>query len=790
MKHYFIATCVVLLAMSCSDDSNKDPLPVPPAPPVETTLTLTIPGFRSASETTRAGVHEEQIDEIDVLLFRSVSGTERVAAMLQVPAAALHSTDIPGEAKLTTNIPAGEYSRLALVVNAHKELTASGITATSPGSPYADLRNVQTSGRYGNLGFGPDKTIAMYGEYHPAGGIKIEADMPKVFPGTVGLIRSMARVDFVNQEASPDFEPKAVFFNNAAENGAVYVEPTAYGVDLDEGNSGNAYLSPTLPASGLTPAPGSDGSNGLFFEWDLSNRTYYLYEQPASGPSALSTLGITRPRMVLKAAYKGQETWYPVDFTWDGVKGGGTAPYAKGTPMPVLRNHRYVFTIKEVKGPGHPTWKEAFTAPEILPGQGSPLTIDTHVIDEAYADVMYDNQGFLAVSRTSMTLKGACTTASTNNKVEVLTNVTGGFKVASFNDNGTEVPAGGWLRPSTTGGAANTTTTVQAITDGKDFKNGYLEVRAGRLYAKVNVKQIKINKSPLDYVAEYNLAGGFQYGSSFSSSYPAGASPTAAQTDMQLRWATNHNNDQSGYYNWYVLKGVAEDTYNPAVKNLFDDAFFTTGEGKGYHLPSRQELTGVFSYYGVYYGVVSGILSVNEACEYGGIKKTFAADYYSTGYGDCYALRFKQATGEPNDGSSLSEFPKAADNSMCCAYRYTRIGSFVGNNNLDSRLKVECVYLGEVGASTAIDDIKEDSWWTSHSAEIVTRIFPAAGYISSALVSGSGTLYGRGNHGYYCSGDEHNSLLSRATDFDWNRAETKNIHGKISGMSVRLFASE
>ncbi|MBR8721199.1 hypothetical protein IX307_002443 [Bacteroides pyogenes] len=785
MKHYFIATCIVLLAMSCSDDSNKEPLP---APPVETTLTLTIPGFRSASETTRAGVHEEQIDEIDVLLFRRVSGTERVAAMLQIPAASLHSTDIPGEAKLTTNIPAGEYSRLALVVNAHKELTASGITATSPGSPYADLRNVQTTGRYGNLGFGPDKSIPMYGEYHPAGGIKIEADMPKVFPGTVGLIRSMARVDFVNQEASPDFEPKAVFFNNAAENGAVYVEPTAYGVDLDEGNSGNAYLSPTLPASGLTPAPGSDGSNGLFFEWDFSNRTYYLYEQPASGPSALSTLGITRPRMVLKAAYKGQETWYPVDFTWDGVKGGGTAPYAKGTPMPVLRNHRYVFTIKEVKGPGHPTWKEAFTAPQILPGQGSPLTIDTHVIDESYADVMYDNQGFLAVSRTSMTLKGACTTASTNNKVEVLTNVTGGFKVASFNDNGTEVPAGGWLRPSTTGGAANTTTTVQAITDGKDFKNGYLEVRAGRLYAKVNVKQI--NKLPLDYVAEYNLAGGFQYGSSFSSSDPAYPSPTAAQTDMQLRWATNHNNDQSGYYNWYVLKGVAEDTYNPAGKNLFDDAFFTTGEGKGYHLPSRQELTGVFSYNKQVQYDTSIDQSVNEACEYGGIKKTFAADYYSTGNGVCYALRFKQATGDPNDDSPLSEFPKAADNSMCCAYRYTRIGSFAGNNNLDSHLKVECVYLGEAGASTAIGTISNDAWWNTHSAEIVTRIFPAAGWISRAPVSGSGLLlYSRGYDGC-CWGPGYNSSDAWGAYFNSRYAHLNSYHNKFNGVSVRLFASE
>ncbi|WP_262367887.1 hypothetical protein ACTMKN_08295 [Bacteroides pyogenes] len=788
MKHYFIAICIVLLAMSCSDDSNKDPLPVPPAPPVETTLTLTIPGFRSASEKTRAGVHEEQIDEIDVLLFRSVSGTERVAAMLQVPAAALHSTDIPGEARLTTSIPAGEYSRLALVVNAHKELTASGITATSPGSPYADLRNVQTTGRYDNLGFGPDKSIPMYGEYHPAGGIKVEADMPKVFPGTVGLIRSMARVDFVNQEASPDFEPKAVFFNNTAEAGAVCVEPTAYGVDLDEGNSGNAYLSPTLPASGLTPAPGSDGSNGLFFEWDFSNRTYYLYEQPASGPSALSTLGITRPRMVLKASYKGQETWYPLDFTWDGVKGGGTAPYAKGTPMPVLRNHRYVFTIKEVKGPGHPTWKEAFTAPEILPGQGSPLTIDTHVIDEAYADVMYDNQGFLAVSRTSMTLKGACTTASTDNKVEVLTNVTGGFKVASFNDNGTEVPAGGWLRPSTTGGAANTTTTVQAITDGKGFKNGYLEVRAGRLYAKVNVKQII--KLPLDYVAEYNLAGGVQYGYSFSSSDPAGASPTAAQTDPQLRWATNHNNDQSGYYNWYVLKGVTESKCNPAGKNLFDDAFFTAGEGKGYHLPSRQELTGVFSFSGEANYDGPNNQSVNEACEYGGIKKTFAADYYSTGNGVCYALRFKQATGDPNDGSSSSEFPKAADNSMLCAYRYTRIGSFAKDNNLTSQLKVDCVYLGEAGASTAIGTISNDAWWNTHSAEIVTRIFPAVGYINFAIPSGSGELGYRGYYGSYCSGMELNSYEICLAYIDSKFAGAYGVSHKFSGFPVRLFASE
>ena len=45
-------------------------------------------------------------------------------------------------------------------------------------------------------------------------------------------------------------------------------------------------------------------------------------------------------------------------------------------------------------------------------------------------------------------------------------------------------------------------------------------------------------------------------------------SPTAAQTDPNLHWASSHSNDQSGYYNWYVLTGENNDTYNPNAKKL------------------------------------------------------------------------------------------------------------------------------------------------------------------------------------------------------------------------------
>ena len=55
-----------------------------------------------------------------------------------------------------------------------------------------------------------------------------------------------------------------------------------------------------------------------------------------------------------------------MDYTWDGIKGGGTSPYEKGKYMPILRNHRYIFTIKEVKGPGFATLNEAVTGHALI----------------------------------------------------------------------------------------------------------------------------------------------------------------------------------------------------------------------------------------------------------------------------------------------------------------------------------------------------------------------------------------------------------------------------------------
>ena len=447
-----------------------------------------------------------------------------------------------------------------------------------------------------------------------------------------------------------------------------------------------------------------------------------------------------------------------MDYTWDGIKGGGTSPYEKGKYMSILRNHRYIFTIKEVKGPGFATLNEAVTSPDNFTNHN--IVVVPIVID-AFTDITFNESGhFLAVTRTAMTLQGKHDATSTQNKFSVRTNYPSGWKVGAYNADGTTISvSNSWLKPSQNSGAAGATLT---------------------------------NPVTEELQAIYNLAGGSIYNSPFISSVPPGISPTAAQTDPNLHWASSHSNDQSGYYNWYVLTGENNDTYNPNAKKLFDDVFFKLGHpGYGYHLPSRWELTGVFSYSGnTQYDSPTNTSNVNEAIEFGGIKKTFANDYFSSGNGVCYALRFKQGTGNPIDDSSLSDFPLATDNNMVCAYRYTRVGSFA-NHDFTSLLKVDCVYLGSAFTGN-ISTINNDSWWDSHTSEAVVRIFPAAGYISFPTFISSGLLEARGEYGRYWSSTEFPSLLGNAWNVSFYSysafANYRDV--KHHGFSVRLFADK
>lgn len=764
------------LVLSCRQDE-----PIPPVPPTpgkgetaQMTLSIRVPDFRAAN--TR-GVYEDGITEITVLMFADEGGTEKVKAKYDVPSSSLHTPSGTQDTKFfSVPVTAGTYKRIALIANAQTEL--AGITA---GSTYEDLKQVEVTGRFGQKGgTGTSSYIPMYGEHAPAGGIEMKAGVSQTIAQAIPLIRMLARVDIINPATSGATTAGNIYICNPIGNGLVWVDFNRYNINQPQ----MSYYAPTLPNT-LYQA-----SSTHVFAWTTNTSspnviTYYLNEQPATSPS------LGRPSILLQLIYQGRKYWYRLDYTWDGIKGGGASPYEKGKYMPILRNHRYIFTIKEVKGPGFLTAEEARLSPENFTNHN--IVVVPIVIDEAFTDITFNELGyFLAVTRTAMTLQGKHEATSIENKTSVQTNYPGGWKAKAYNADGTEIPTPNpWLKPGNESGALAASFTnpvteeLQAITNGKGFKDGYLEIRAGRLNSKINVKQL--GKFPLQYVAESNLAGGINYGTSFSSSNPAGISPTGAQTNIPFMWAVNHNNNESGYYNWYVCKGITDPTGNPAGKNLFDDTFFTSGAGKGYHLPSRWEWAGIFCYNSI--ELPTDHFNINEAIEWGGKKATFANDYYNnTSTNVCYALRFKAGTDNPNDGSSTADFPLAPDNSMLCAYRYEFIGNFkLGESN--SQIKVQGVYLGNSFIGD-IDVINKESWWNAQSAipnKVITRIFPINGEVRGS------TLYNMGQNTFYQSSSDHisggawqvsitNYSINLRYDFDYN------INSK--SCPVRLFSAE
>lgn len=756
----------LLIVISCTQDHSDLSVDSPSSGIgiTDISLKIHIPDFREVGTRTP---DDFKINSLTVLFFADEGKVEQVKVKKFFSYQDIQTVSYQdGNMFLSFPVTAGRYTRIALVANAEFEL--SSITL---GSTYEALQSLQAFDKF-NASY-----IPMYGEYAPIGGITVQSGVSNVFT-EIFLFRMLARIDVINQIGSGAKLTNSVHYVNPSKGGVIFVNPSLY-------NAG--YTTPTLPATLLR----ANGGNALTASvpFGSSSVTYYLPEQPVTS-TVLSTDGMNRPCVVVEMEYGGRVYYYRLDYTWDGVKNGGD----KGNYMPVLRNHRYIFTIKEVKGPGFLSLNDALKSPENHTNLNN-IVVAPFVIDEGFTDVVYNSSGFLAVTRTSMRLSGKHDSTSSDNFFSVRTSYGEGWKVEAYNADGTLVGSlDPWLQSSLSFGVANHTATIQALTNGNGFKDGYLEVCAGRLYAKVNVSQIL--KLPLEYVAKYSLAGGYSYGSSFSSSSPSGVLPTGAQTDVNLRWAINHSNDQSGYYNWYVCKGIVDLTYNPSGKNLFTDSFFTTGAGKGYHLPSNQELTGVFSYVlrGVYENATS-ISNVNEAIEFGGNKNTYSSDYYSKGDHICYALRFKKGTNAPNDGSSLSDFPKAPDDKMACAYRYRRFGSFLRNNNLDSQLEIQCVYVGDQFPLPDLQTvIAEDAWWNAQISvpgRVVTRTFPAAGCVLAAIPSSaSGSLADRGYYGNYWSLADYGFFEAWYAVFQGDNVINHFNYNKRFGFSVRPFLDQ
>ncbi len=302
---------------------------------------------------------------------------------------------------------------------------------------------------------------------------------------------------------------------------------------------------------------------------------------------------------------------------------------------------------------------------------------------------------------------------------------------------------------------------------------------------------------PIQYVAEYNLAGGAGITKAVTN-----VSPTPDGVQGVLRFSNRHPsnptgalnlvphfNDNSGYYTWYYLTGTTHATYNPSGVNLLAlTAVDTDGVsrvlGTKYRVPEADEMWGIFPSRGIvsFQGTQSS--SRDEMVKVGeGTGTTALLEHYTSQYSRgfvhtgsyeandavVYAIRFeKQANCQPGAhtyfNSSARHYAAAPDDAMKCAYRFTRKGGksswTTGNSPLETGLVIDVVYLGNELIETTLADISDPSWWSAPGRRVLSRTFPAPGVVSDVGLS---------NRGYW-------GIYTTSTTYDLNSALLGQLH--------------
>lgn len=328
--------------------------------------------------------------------------------------------------------------------------------------------------------------------------------------------------------------------------------------------------------------------------------------------------------------------------------------------------------------------------------------------------------------------------------------------------------------------------------DIKDYTNVYATMRnwadpnqagydgGGRLIEEGKVHSYIVKARypyflPIQYVTDYNLAGGH--------------SVTSTTTGLKgtyygaLRFAENYNN-HSGYYH----AAHVDDTFTRASgpkppsapsDNIFSQMKLLPGT-EGYTLPDVEQWRGIFP--GARNGIVisrsfAGAQNVDEFMSVGEnfydyYRQSYKSDYsqgFTNSEGDdvVYAIRFK-ARGDlrylkvpmPTSPSNAighdyyRTYPSAQNDRFKCAYRFTRLG----NHRADSvrgTLVIDVAYLGVEDTPTNLSDVSDESWWAQKKSAglLITKVFPATGilYTPDDFGMSGGILREYGATQYYLS---------------------------------------
>ena len=377
MKSYLkiIPYLICILFASCASDDSR---PAQTPRQVNVALTVTLPEPENVHSLARSYTDSE-IRNVDVLVFDEDG---KVMERVKVDGGEL----TPSGTEISFSIRLDATSKRRVIHLVTNGRTPDGVTdrlnfgdVTPAMLESVAMLALKTSTFTGTL-VDNVMPLIMWGRVELPTGINIvtNADNVKLLRAVACVQVKKGAVDATN--GLNDFTVQSITVNKGADCG--YLTPTNYSTTV------TPVTGRPLSGSTLNYANGwSDGETPSF----------YIYERNCTSGDYMG--------VIIKAIYKGKEGYYKVVMVDNG-----------GTPLNVVRNHRYIITVVSVNGPGYTNVTDAINfAPS------NALKVELTDEDSDFPCIVADAQHRMTMSNNVFNLYGKNQTTSVANGIEICT---------------------------------------------------------------------------------------------------------------------------------------------------------------------------------------------------------------------------------------------------------------------------------------------------------------------------------------------------------------------------------
>lgn len=443
--------------------------------------------FASRSQT-RALSEEKEMDirTLDILVFEDKGGSETFMYHV-VPTYSGSPSDLSVKyftATLQTS-KNSEKQRLVLLANIPDDCR-SKLSVITEGMAKQDALDLLV---FGSGGVWTAGDLPMWGESDRSV-VVTERTTGGAF-GTIRMLYSMARIDvglnanndWTAFQGLPGYSISEVHLINT--NKAGYMAP--HKADLAAGL-------PTIPSA----AEGNDALGFQAFATGGYSPGHPNYLPPTGAmhliyASEYANKGKTFENvsyLVVKVHYDNgttvSDSWYRIDFYDRNL--------TEIMRLDLLRGHLYMVNIKGVDGPGYPTLEQAQSSITTLINAEVTVWNEKGIVTELGSAVK-DEKYILEVSQAEFSFNGIQRTDyDTNNKVDILTDYSGGWRVSAVTEvtEGSENENPYWLYLSSMGGSPGYHHTVSINVGEYDStvpRYGRIYIEAGKWTYVINVMQ-------------------------------------------------------------------------------------------------------------------------------------------------------------------------------------------------------------------------------------------------------------------------------------------------------------